>query len=68
MSYSWNWIFLKKIWEIRDLPIEDKITIFKTLAIWRIIYLGLITSVPNYTIERVNIIKKTFFSIEKNSK
>ena len=37
MSYSWNWIFLKKIWEIRDLPIEDKITIFKTLAIWRII-------------------------------
>ena len=44
---------------MRDLPIEGKITIFKTLAISKIVCLGLVTSVPAIIIKQLN--KKTSF-------
>ena len=47
-----------KLWKMRDLSIEGKIRIFKSLAISKILHLGLITSVPPFTIEQLNIIKK----------
>ena len=50
---------------MRDLSIERKITIFKTLADSKKVYLGLITSVPAFIIEQLNIIKKTLFGKEK---
>ena len=44
---------------MRDLSIEGKITIFKILAILKIVHLGLITSVPVFITESLNItIKK----------
>ena len=53
---------------MRDLSIERKITIFKTLADSKKVYLGLITSVPAFIIEQLNIIKKTLFGKEKKNK
>ena len=50
-----------KLWIMRDLSIEEKITIFKILAISKIVRLGLITSLPAFIIEQLNIIKKTLF-------
>ena len=53
---------------MRDLSIERKITIFKTLADSKKVYLGLVTSVPAFIIEQLNIIKKTLFGKEKKTK
>ena len=48
-----------KSWKMRDLPIEGKIIIFKTLAISKIVCLGLVTSEPAIIIKQLN--KKTLF-------
>ena len=51
---------------MRDLSIEGKITIFKILAILKIVHLGLITSVPVFITESLNItIKKNFWYLKK---
>ena len=42
---------------MKDLSSEGKIAIFKTLAISKIVNLGLITCVPDFIIEQLNIIK-----------
>ena len=44
------------LWKMRDLSIEDY-EFSKILAISEIVHLGLITSVPAFIIERLNIIK-----------
>ena len=56
-----------KSWKMRDLSFEGKITIFKTLAISKLARHGLITSVPVFIIEQLNIIKQ-IFSKEKTLK
>ena len=43
---------------MRALSVESKITIFKTLAISKIVHLGLITSVPAFVIVEPNIMKR----------
>ena len=50
--------FFLKLWKMRELSIENKIKIFKTLAVSKIVHLGLITGVPAFIIGQLNIIIK----------
>lgn len=59
--------FFLKLWKMRELPIENKIKVFKTLAVSKIVNLGLITGVPAFIIGQLNIIIKNFGK-EKNLK
>ena len=45
---------------MRDLTIEEKIVIFKSLAISKVEHLALIKTVPIFTVEQLNIIKRNF--------
>ena len=49
-----------KIWRIRNLTVQGKITIFKTLAISKVIHLALVTNVPQVIIDQLNKIQKDF--------
>ena len=53
-------IYVIKIWHMRQLSLEGKIPIFKSLAIPKIVCLALLTLVPNSVIEEVKQIQKTF--------
>ena len=50
---------------MRDLSIEGKITIYKTLTVSKMIRLGLITSVPAFIIRQLNIIKNLYLIRKK---
>ena len=45
---------------MRDLTIEGKIVIFKSLAISKIVHLALIKTAPIFAVQQLNIIKKNF--------
>ena len=45
---------------MRQLTIEGRIVIFKTLAISKIAYLALLTNIPNIIIDKKEKIQKTF--------
>ena len=47
-----------KLWRIRNLTVEGKITNIKTLAIPTIIHLSLITNVPEEIMNELNKIQK----------
>ena len=49
-----------KIWRIRNLTVQGKIAIFKTLAISKVIHLALVTNVPQAIIDQLNKIQKDF--------
>ena len=49
-----------KLWRMRHLSLEGKITIFKSLALSEIVYLALLTIVPKSIIEELNEIQKKF--------
>ena len=49
-----------KIWRIRNLTVQGKITIFKTLAISKVIHLALVTNVSHVIIDQLNKIQKDF--------
>ena len=49
-----------KIWRMRSLTLEGKITIFKTLAISKIIHIPSVIVLPNPTITELNKIKILF--------
>ena len=57
-----------KIWRIRNLTVQGKITIFKTLAISKVIHLALVTNVPQVIIDQLNKIQKDFIWIRKYHK
>ena len=40
-----------KLWRMRNLSIEGKIVVFKTLAISKLVYLALLTVIPNHITE-----------------
>ena len=48
------------IWKMRNLSLLGKITIFKTLALSKIIHLALVTNVPTAIIELLSKIQKEF--------
>ena len=60
----WN---VLKIWRIRNLTVQGKITIFKTLAISKVIHLALVTNIPQVIIDQLNKIQK-LFGIENTPK
>ena len=47
-----------KIWRIKILTVQGKITIFKTLAISKVIHLALVANVPKVIIDQLNKIQK----------
>ena len=49
-----------KIWRTRNLTVQGKITIFKTLAISTVIHLALVTNVPHVIIDQLNKIQNDF--------
>ena len=52
---------------MRNLTIEGKVLVFKSLAISKIVHLSLITTVPHAIINQLNNIKKTVWN-RKNPK
>ena len=49
-----------KLWCLRHLSLEGKITIFKSLALSKIVYLVLLTIVPKSIVEELNETQKKF--------
>ena len=56
------------IWRMRDLSIEGKITVFKSLAISKIIHLTLVTTTNNSIINQLEKIQKDFIWNKKSPK
>ena len=54
-----------RVWRMRNLTIEGKVLVFKSLAISKIVHLSLITTVPHAIINQLNNIKKTLYGTEK---
>ena len=57
-----------KLWKIRNLSIEGKIVVFKTLAISKLVYLALINVIHNYITDEVAKIKKSFIQDDSSPK
>ena len=57
-----------KIWKTRNLTVQGKTIIFKTLAISKVIHLALVTNVPHVIIDQVNKIQKNFVWNRKHPK
>ena len=53
---------------MRDLSIAGKITVFKTLAISKIVHLALVKTIPNLIIQELNKIQKEFIWKTRNPK
>ena len=49
-----------RLWRMRNLTIEWKVLVFKYFAIFKIVHLSLITTVPHAIINQLNEIKKNF--------
>ena len=49
-----------KLWRMRHLSLEGKITIFKSLALSKVVYLAVLTIVLKSIIEELNEIQKKF--------
>ena len=49
-----------KIWKIRNLKLEEKIVIFKTIAISKIVFKSFITTVPKYVVNEFEKIQNAF--------
>ena len=54
-----------KIWKIRNITLEGKIVIFKTLAVSKIVFQSLIIPVPRHIVNELEKIQKAF--LWKNS-
>ena len=57
-----------KVWNFRSLTLSGKITIFKTLAISKIVYISYLSSVPNDIISQLDIVHKNFIWGNKRAK
>ena len=50
-----------KLWRMGKLSLEGKITVFKSLAITKMVYLSLLTNIPNKIEEELIKIQKKFY-------
>ena len=57
-----------KLWKLRNLTIEGRIVVFKSLAISKLIHLVLVTEIPTSTINLSTKIQMKFMWKEKNPK
>ena len=53
---------------MRNLTLEGKVTVFKALAISKIVHLALITNIPTSTMKELNKIQNEFIWKNKNPK
>ena len=56
-----------KLWRMRDISIESKIVAFKTLAISKLVYLALLTVIPNNITGELAKIRKSFIWHDNSS-
>ena len=68
MRYVWKIEKELKLWRMRHLTVEGKMTIFKPLAISKVIHLSLVTNVPTKIINELNKIQKESIWNENNPK
>ena len=54
-----------KLWRMRQLTLEGKITVFKSLAVSKVIHLLLITKLHNNTIDIFYITEKLYLARDK---
>ena len=59
---------LLRVWCQRSLTLEGKITIFKTLAISKIVYIAYLSSVPNFVIKELKKSKMNSYGTENGPK
>ena len=57
-----------KVWQMRNLSLAGKITVFKSLAISKIVYLSFLTLLSNNIIEELKEIQKKFLWSNKKAK
>ena len=57
-----------KLWRARNLSLEGKITVFKSLALSKITHLALVKTIPPYIIDQLNKKQKNFIWNELNIK
>ena len=57
-----------KLWRTRNLTLEGKVTVFKALAISKIVHPALITNIPTSTMKELNKIQKESIWKNKNPK
>ena len=57
-----------KIWRMRNLSLEGKIIVFKSLAISKIVYLALLTNIPNNILVELKDIQNKFLWNDKKCK
>ena len=55
-----------KLWRMRNLSIEGKLVVFKTLAISKLVYLALLTVIPDHITDEVTKIQKSFIRHDSN--
>ena len=57
-----------KLWKLRNLTIEGRVVIFKSLAISRLIHLALVPEIPTTTFNLLSKIQMEYISRGKNPK
>ena len=57
-----------KLWKLRNLTIEGRVVIFKSLAISRLIHLALVPETPTTTFNLLSKIQMEYISRGKNPK
>ena len=62
------WKIVLKIWRTRNLTVQSKTIVFKTLGISKVIHLPLVTNVPHWIIDWINKTKKEFIWNQKQPK
>ena len=71
MNFQSHIVKIKSVlrpWHMRNLTIEEKVLVFKTLAISKIVDLSIITTVPHTITNQFNNIQKNFIWNGKNPK
>ena len=58
---------LPKVWRTRNLTVQDKIAIFKSLAISNVIHLALVTNVRHVIIDQLNKIQESGINLESKA-
>ena len=57
-----------KLWRVENLSIERKIVVFKTLVISKLVYLALLTFIPNHILDKLAKIQKSFICDDSSPK
>ena len=60
--------YVLKLWKLRNLTLEGKILIFKTLALSKIIFQAFVTPIPIYVVTKLQKIQKKFLWENSTSK